>query len=141
MADQEYRDSLFIKQDSRENFKNVIAKRSDLVQFAGGRIKPAPTSTPVTNYAGTVLGFATSGADSGYYKPYAVGNADGSQVAVGVLAEDCITDNFGNGSEISVIKNGCLFSDLLIGLDANAKTNLQGQIYTEHGTNLIDIRS
>lgn len=139
MVQQEYRDSLFIPQDNRENFKNIIAKRSDLVQFDGGRSAPSTFGTYL--YAGLVLGFATSGGDAGFYKPYAVGNSDGSQVAVGVLAEDANVDASGNGSELSIIKEGTLFQGLLIGLDSGAITNLGGKPFVEHGNNLIRIRA
>lgn len=138
---QEYRDSMFIAQDNRENFKQIIAKRSDLVQFAGGRIKYAGAGLLASYEAGTVLGYATSGADAGKYKPYNSANTDGSQVAVGVLAEAAQTDEFGNGSEISIIKSGILFQDLLIGLDSGAIASLNGSSYVEHGTNLISIKA
>jgi hypothetical protein len=137
MADQEYRDSIFIKQDSRENFKQIIAKRSDLAKFAGGRIIPAPTTTPVMTYAGTVLGYAATGANAGKYVPYVAGATDGSQVPVGVLSEDCLTDNLGNGSEISVLLSATVFQASLIGLDTNAITVLGAKSYTEHGTQLL----
>lgn len=134
---------MFIGTDSRANFKQVIAKRSDLAKFSGGRIAFSAVSagTFVTTVAGTVLGYATSGADSGKYKPYASGNTDGSQVAVGILAEDVVTDSLGNGSEISVLrgKGMTLFQDMLIGLDSGAKTNLGAVSYVEHGVNLLDI--
>lgn len=138
---QEYRDSLFIGSDSRENFKNIIAKRSDLIVFAGGRIKFAAAGLIASYNAGLVLGYASSGADMGKYKPYSASNSDGSQVAVGVLSESAQSDEFGNGSEISVIKNGILFQDTLIGLDAAAITSLNASSYVEHGTNLISIKA
>ncbi len=139
MVQPEYRDSLFIPADNRENFKNVIAKRSGLVQFAGGRSGASTFGTYMR--AGLVLGYAASGGDAGHYKPYAVGNTDGSQVAVGVLAEDANVDAAGNGSELSIIKEGVLFQDLLIGLDSGAITNLAGKPFVEHGVNLITIRA
>ena len=141
MASQEYRDALFIASDNRANFKNVIAKRSDLVQFDSGRIKPAGAGLTVLYRAGLVLGLASSGGDSGYFKPYAVGNSDGSQVAVGVLSEDAIVDEHDNGGLISIIKEAVLFEDLLIGLDATAKTNLAAKEFVEGGVNLVRIRA
>lgn len=139
MVSQELRDSLFIPQDSRTNFKQIIAKRSDLVKFAGGRMKYATSGTLLYN-AGLVVGLATSGPDNGFYKPYAVGNTDGSQVAAGVLSEDVITDTLGNGSEAAIIrgKGITVFKDVLIGLDSNAITNLGAVAYVEHGVNLLD---
>lgn len=134
----ELRDALFIASDDRSNFKQVIAKRSDLVQFAGGRLGPSLNGT--YQYAGLVLGFAATGGDAGFYKAYNSANSDGSQVAVGVLSEDANVDASGNGSEISIIKEGTLFKDLLIGLDSTAITNMSAKSYVEHGTNLISIR-
>jgi hypothetical protein len=134
MAQPELRDALFIPSDYQANFKQVIAKRSDLVKFASGRV---PAS--VQYYAGQVLGYASTGANAGKYVAYSASNTDGSQVAVGVLSEDCLSDAAGNGSEVLVIKAGCLFNDLLIGLDAAAVTALKGSQYPEHGINLIDI--
>jgi len=137
MATQELRDALFIGSDYRDNFKQVIAKRPDLVQFASGRMKPAASGTLVTYEAGLVLGYASTGADAGFLKAYASGNSDGSQVPVGVLAEQVLTDSSGNGSEAVIIKAGTLFKDLLIGLDSGAISALYGQSYIEHGTNLF----
>jgi hypothetical protein len=143
MVQPELRDSLFIATDNRENFKQIIAKRSDLVRYAGGRLAPSMVSGYY--YAGLVLGYASSGSDAGYYKAYAVGNSDGSQVAVGVLSEDAnVTSNGsgpGNGSEIAIIKEGDLFQDLLIGLDATAISNMSGKSYTEHGNLILSIRA
>lgn len=133
----EYRDSLFIANDSTTNFKQIIAKRSDLTRFAGGRLAPSTYGTYV--YAGTVLGFANSGGDSGFYKPYNSSNSDGSQVAVGVLSEDAGVDASGNGSAIDVIKSGDLFQTRLIGLDSTAITNMSGKSYTESGVQIIFI--
>ena len=140
----ELRDALFNPSDSRSNFKQIIAKRSDLVRFAGGRLAPSTKGT--TLVAGTVLGFATSGADSGFYKAYNVANTDGSQVAAGVLSEDASPDTVpasgpGDGSEIVIIKEGDLYNDLLIGLDSGAVTNMSGKLYVEHGVNILSIRA
>lgn len=137
MASQEVRDAMFIPSDYRANFKQIIAKRSDLAQFKAGRMKPAGAGLTVTYIAGLVLGFATSGADAGLYKPYNSANTDGSQVAAGVLSEDVLTDEFGNGSEAAIIQGGTLYKDLLIGYDATAKTNLGAKEYVEHGSNLV----
>jgi hypothetical protein len=141
MSSQELRDSLFIAQDQRSDFKQVIAKRSDLVQFSGARMKKAAAGTVVIYQAGTVVGYATSGADAGFYKVYNSANTDGSQVASGVLSEKVVTDEFGNGSEAAIIKVGTLFQDLLIGLDAAAITALGGKPFVEHGANIIHINA
>lgn len=138
MQSQELRDAIFIGSDNRENFKQVIAKRPDLTQFDGGRMKVAGAGLTVTYEAGLVVGYASSGADSGKYKPYNDSNTDGSEVAVGVLSEQVLTDEFGNGSECVVIKGGAiLFEDLLIGLDAAGKVDLKSKSSVEHGFNLI----
>lgn len=140
MSGQELRDALFIPEDQRANFKNVIAKRSDLQQFDGGRMVKSGAGLTVIHRAGLVLGYATSGADAGFYKPYADGNTDGSEVARGVLSEEQSVDDSAGGCEISIIKDGILFTDLLIGLDAAAKVDLQAKESVEHGVNLIRIR-
>ena len=140
MSTQEMRDALFIYQDTRANFKNIIAKRSDLIRFDGGRII-SPVSGTTLYYAGTVLGYATSGPYAGKYEPYLSTNSDGSQVAVGILAEDALVDSTGNGSEISIVREGTLFQDLLVGLDGGAITALGGKPYIERGNNLITIRA
>jgi hypothetical protein len=147
MSQPELRDALFIPQNNRENFKQIIAKRSDLVRYAGGRLAPSLANT--YQYAGLVLGYAATGGDAGYYKAYAVGNTDGSQVAVGVLSEDANVGAVeaspggpaGDGSEIVIIKEGDLLQGLLIGLDSNAITNMNGKAYVEHGTAIISIRA
>lgn len=137
---QEVRDALFIASDYRANFKNVEAKRPDQSVVMGGRIKAAVTpGTLVVYQAGLVLGYATSGSDAGLWKPYAVGNSDGSQVAKGVLKEYAIVDSSGNGSEIVIFTKAILFNDLLIGLDSGAVTNLNGHLVVEHGVNLLSI--
>jgi len=139
MASQTVRDAIFIPSDDRSNFKDVIAKRSDQVVSDGGRIIPAGAGLTVTYEAGLVLGYATSGGDAGFWKPYNDSNTDGSQVARGVLKFSATTDEFGNGSEIAIIKRGVLFQDLLIGLDAAAIVDLKATASVEHGTNLLSI--
>lgn len=130
------RDASFIGSDYRANFKQVIAKRSDLVVFEGGRMKPAGAGLVATHQAGLILGKVTA---TGLYAPYSDAASDGTEVAVGVLSEIVITDEFGNDSECVIIKNGILLKDLLIGYDANALADLKGSLSTEHGTNLIKI--
>lgn len=138
----ELRDSLFIGTDDRSNFKQIIAKRSDLVQYGSGRL--APSMVPGYYYAGLVLGYATSGGDAGYYKAYNASNSDGSQVAVGVLSEDAnVVAGFGaagDGSEIVIIRaTANLYQSLLIGLDSNAISNLGAKSYVEHGATILYI--
>lgn len=150
MVQPELRDALFFPQDNRENFKQIIAKRSDLVRFSSGRLGPSQIGAYL--YAGTVLGLASSGGDSGFYKPYNSANTDGSQVAVAVLSEDAnvqappsglspASGPEGFGSEIVMIRGGELFQALLIGLDSGAITNLNGHSYTEHGNQILSINA
>lgn len=144
MVQPELRDSIFIASDNRENFKQVIAKRSDLVQRDRGRLAPSMAGT--VQEAGLVLGLASSGGDAGFYKAYASGNTDGSQVAVGVLEEQAnvaSTPASGakDGSEVLIMKVAVLFKDLLIGYDATAKSNLNAHEYSEGGVNLVRINA
>jgi hypothetical protein len=127
----EYKDALFIPSDARSNFKNVIAKRSDLAKFASGRL----VASNATHEAGEVLGVVTI---SGRWAPYASTNIDGSEVARGVLAEQAICDSSDNGTEVAILVGGTLFQDLLIGYDATAKAALMAKEYAEHGVNLVD---
>ena len=143
MVQPEVNDALFIASDNRENFKNVIAKRSDLVKFKSGRLAPSLAGT--YQYAGLVLGLASSGDDSGYYKAYDKDNSDGSQTPVGVLKDDANVQAAGSGpgagSLVSIIYEGDLFKDLLIGLDSDAITAMNGKQYPENGNNIISIRA
>jgi len=129
---QDGRDALFIASDYRANFKNVIAKRSDLAQFDGGRLDASQYGQ--TLQAGTVMGIITA---SGLYKPYLSSASDGSQIPVGVLADYADPSAAGDGSEIVVIKSGILLKDLLVGYDANAKSVLGAKESVEHGVNLV----
>lgn len=131
----ELRDSLFIGSDARANFKPIIAKRPDLALFNGGRLAPSLNST--YQHAGLVLGFASTGGDAGFYKAYNSANTDGSQVPVGVLAEDALVDASANGSEIVWCGGGQLIQANLIGLDSNAITLLKGLSYTEQGLQIF----
>ena len=144
--DEGYNDSLFNPSDDRSNFKNVIAKRSDLVRWAGGRAAPSQANTVLQ--AGTVLGYATTGADAGYYKPYNSANTDGSQTAAGVLGEEADVGSIEagggpapDGGELRIIKEGELLQAFLIGLDAGAITAMSGTSYVEHGTTILSIRA
>lgn len=132
------RDASFIGSDSRSNFKQIIAKRSDLAQFDSGRMVPAGAGLTVLYRAGLILGKVTA---SGFYKAYSDAASDGSEVAVGVLSEDVETDEFGNDSECVIIKHGILFKDLLIGYDAAALADMKATLSVEHGTNLIRINA
>lgn len=132
-----YSDSVFIKEDSRSNFKDVVAKRPDLLKRDGGRIKYAGAGLVVEYKAGLALGYATSGADSGKYKPYNDSNTDGSQTCVGFLEQTTQVDDAGNGSEIVIMRGGLLLEAMLIGLDANGKADLGAKSFVEHGVNIL----
>jgi hypothetical protein len=142
MSQPELRDALFIPSDYRENFKQVIAKRSDLVRYSGGRLAPSltPSSGVATFEAGTVLGFASTGGDAGYYKAYNSANTDGSQIPAGVLSEQAVVDSLGNGSEIAIIQAGDLYQSALIGFDTNAQTVTGSYVYNEHGVAIVGFR-
>jgi hypothetical protein len=89
---------------------------------------------------GTVVGQVTA---SGKIKAYASGNADGSQLPLGFLAYDVVTDASGNvvfgptgatvdltrGFELTapVYYKGTFLQSDLTGLDANAITVLKGR--------------
>lgn len=135
MVQPEVRDALFIPQDSRANFKQIIAKRPDLVKFNGGRLGPSQYGAYL--YAGQVLGLAATGGDAGFYKPYLSTNTDGSQVPVGVLIYDANIDSSGNGSEIAWSNGGMFIQSLLIGLDSNAITLLKAGSFTEQGMQIL----
>lgn len=134
------RDALFIPEDFRKNFKNVIAKRSDLLKFARGRMVK-PGSGSVVHYAGEVLGQITSaGPTLTYWAPYLSTNTDGTQIPLGILAESVEVDSVGNDSEIVIITAGAVFYDLLVGVDANAVTVLKAKKYVEGvgGSNIME---
>lgn len=142
MATPDPRDASFSGNVFRANFKSVIAKRSDLAQFDGGRLAYASAGQTMTLHAGTVLAQVTAaGPNVGKYVPYASGGSGGAGQPVGILADSTVVDEFGNGSEIGIIKEAVLFKDMLIGLDANAITVLGGVVSIEHGVNLIRVRA
>lgn len=132
------KDASFIAQDSRSNFKQIIAKRSDLTKFASGRMVPAGSGATLTYEAGLVIGLVTA---SGKFAAYNNSASDGTEVARGVLLEKVVTDEFGNDSEMQYVQVGELFTDLLIGLDSAAKTDMAAKESVEHGTNLIRINA
>lgn len=140
MADIFKRDAVGSNVVYRSSFKEIIAKRSDLARFDGGRMVFASPGNLTTLQAGTVMGQVTSaGPTKGFWKAYTAGATDGSQNPLGVLSEEASSDEFGNGSEVVVIVKGCLYYDKLIGLDAGAITALGAKVYTEHGVNLIEL--
>jgi hypothetical protein len=139
MVSQEGRDAIFIGQDNRTDFKQIIAKRSDLARFAHGRIVKPGSDT--TYQAGLVLGQVTAaGPNQGRWAAYNPSATDGSQVAKGILAGAILADSSDNGTEISVLTGGCaVFQDRLIGLDAAAITALGAKSYVETGFNILEL--
>lgn len=137
--DQSLRDSLFIGSDSRANFKNVIAKRSDLVQFAHGRMV-APVANNTVYEAGLVLGQVTAVGPTQYQlKPWDPAAVDGSEVAVGILSESTIADINGDGSKVVYIRKGCLYEGKLIAPTTAWKAQLGAKSYVEGGEALVDV--
>lgn len=140
MYDSELLDAGFNPSTNRTNLKQVIAKRGDLLRYDGGRMAPSVSGY---FYAGQVVGFATTGGDAGFYKPYNPANSDGSQNAVGILKLDANIQPVvapsvaGYGSEVAIIKGGDVFSDMLIGLDSAAIISMNGKLRVEHGSNIL----
>lgn len=130
------KDAEFIPADFNAVFKEVVAKRPDLLKRGSGRMA-LPGSGSTTHYAGEVLGYATSGGDAGKWKPYASGNSDGSQVAKAILLSTIIVDSTNNNSEIEFSYGGQFLQDLLIGLDSGAITNLKAISIVENGVNIL----
>lgn len=81
--------------------------------------------------AGTVVGRVTA---SGKYKAYANGNADGSEVAVGVLRSMIKVDAAGDALGEIVFGQCVLKNNQLVGLDAAAITDLGGRQDTVRNT-------
>lgn len=73
--------------------------------------------------AGTVLGKITA---SGKYGPYDDSAADGRQTAVGILGEDVDATSSDVGTFMYI--HCVVDTSKLIGIDANGKTDLKGQI-------------
>lgn len=125
-------DAGFSKEDFRGDFKQIIAKRSDLVKYMGGRLK-IPLALSVL-YAGQALGVVTA---TGRYAPYDNAAVDGTQTLVGFLSRTTQYDQNDNGSEIAVIISAELLKDKLIGLDAPGIADLSARTYVENGVNIL----
>jgi|SRR5947209_14037994 len=92
-----------------------------------------PVKASVTLAAGTVVGKVTA---TGRIAAYASGNADGSQLPIGILRRGAATDASGNitnydewggtGLVIGVYRQGDFLIADLTGLDDNAVTKLGG---------------
>lgn len=126
------RDAQFVGSDFVANFKQIIAKRSDLVRRSGQRMVAPGTDTLYR--AGQVLGKVTA---SGRYAPYNDGNSDGTEVARAVLEADTMVTASDSSSAISMIVGGDLLKDLLIGLDAAGIVDLGGVTTVEKGVNIF----
>jgi hypothetical protein len=135
MPSQELRDAMFVGSDQRSNFKQIIAKRSDLVQFARGRMVTPGADT--TYEAGTILGQVTA---TGLLKPWNAASVDGSEVPVGALSESALVSAVsGDGGEVVYIRKGTLFYDKLIA-PTNAWVATYGaKQFVEGGENLVEL--
>ena len=69
--------------------------------------------------AGTVLGIITASSD---FSAYDNGHSDGTEVAVGILLDDC--DAINGDKECSIVMEGVAIKARLTGLDANAETDI-----------------
>jgi hypothetical protein len=140
MVSTEGTDAIFIGQDTRTDFKQIIAKRSDLAKFARGRLVFPATGDQIY-YAGQVLGQITAPGPTQYrWTPYNVSNTDGSQIAKAILANTIDVDSNDNGSEVTLLTGGCaVFQSSLIGLDSAAITALGARSYVENGVNILDL--
>lgn len=134
MASSTVRSASFTQNVFGTDFKNIIAKRPELVLRNAGRLVSASAGQVNTFEAGTVLGVVTA---SGLYAPYASGNTDGSQNAAALLLHSASVDQYGNGSDIAVAHGGEFWKDLLIGLDAGAITALGAKTIVENGLNIL----
>jgi len=140
MVSNEGRDAIFIGQDTRTDFKQIIAKRSDLAKYARGRLVKPATGDQVY-YAGQVLGQISSAGPNQYrWAPYNPAATDGSQVAKAILSGSVDVDSSDNGSETVFLTGGCaVYQDRLIGLDAAAIAALGGISYVENGANILEL--
>jgi len=99
---------------------------------------PKPQAIPVTivsglNLAkGTVLGRVTA---TGKYAAYNDANSNGTEVASGILAEAINTSSSGFNSDMesAMYIEGVFTEANLVGLDANAKTDLNGRTIPGRG--------
>jgi hypothetical protein len=87
----------------------------------------APTATAID--VGTILGLVT---ESNHYAPYNNSNTDGSEVARVILAEP--VDPSTGTQNVSAYVEGIFYKDRLIGLDAEAITDLKAR---EPVTNML----
>lgn len=132
---QEKRDALFIGSDQRSNFKDVIAKRPDLVQYSRGRMVTPGADTSYE--AGQVLGQVTA---TKKLKPWNPAAVDGSEVPVGVLSDKASVDAVtGDGGEVVYIRKGTLYFDKIISVDATWVAAYGAKQYSEGGVNLVDL--
>jgi len=129
------RDAQFKGSDFRGNFKQIIAKRSDLKRTQEVRLTPAGSGLFVVYHAGQVLGKITA---TGLYAAYDDGASDGTQVAKGILEATTEVDDQAGGTLAIMLRSATVFEDLLVGLDAAGKVDLGSKSYVENGVNLLD---
>lgn len=130
------RDANFKASDFRGNFKQIIAKRSDLKQTQSIRLVAADAGETLTYQAGTLLAKVTS---SGLYTAYDdASETAGVNVAVGILEATTEVDENSNGSLAVMLRHATVFKDLLVGYDAAGLVDLAGKVYVENGVNLLE---
>lgn len=100
--------------------KNVIASPATVVKVGVTMLAIAVGGTPLT--PGQVIGRVTA---TGKYKPYNNANADGTEVATGILLEPQAADGIDKMLEIGI--RGEFVLDQLVGLDAPAVVDLGGR--------------
>lgn len=76
---------------------------------------------------GTVMGRVTTGAASGYYQAYDDDNTDGSQVAVGILADK--VDATASSVIAPMYTHGTFYIAKLTGFDTNCQSDLQSCVF------------
>lgn len=108
---------------------NADLDRQDHPQILAGPLSQCRFESIIlvagTNHpAGTVLGKVTA---SGKYDAYDDGNADGTEVAVGILVDNEDATLADRPARIAL--KGDFYEDLVIGLDANGKTDLGSKTF------------
>lgn len=130
------RDAKFKASDFRANFKQIIAKRSDLKKTQSIRITPAGSGLFVMFEAGTLMAKITS---SGLYTAYDdASETAGINVCVGILEASTEVDDAADGTLAIMLRGAVVFKDLLVGYDAAGLADLDGKVFVENGVNLLD---
>lgn len=116
-------------QIKRNDFSMIIAANRQLASLVPVRL----AYTASDRKAGLVLGRITA---SGYYSEYNDANSDGTQTAVGVLADDVLVEDVtttspsgaASGTALArMFTGGELYYDKLTGIDAAGITDLKAR--------------